>query len=98
MSKRKSKSCKTQKTLIEAHELLTFFPFYCMIKILPPKGYQGGLIFDEMSIQPDLQFRKRNGNVELIGITECTPESVIFDQIKSNKKEKTLATPGKKYF
>jgi hypothetical protein len=35
-----------------------------------------------MSIQPDLQFRKRNSNVELIGFTECTPESVIFDQTK----------------
>jgi hypothetical protein len=72
--------------------MLAWMSKEAMIKILPPEGYQGGLIFDEMSIQPDLQFRKRNGNVELIGFTECTPESVIFDQMKSNKKEKTLAT------
>ena len=70
--------------------MLAWMSKEAMIKILPLEGYQGGLIFDEMSIQPDLQFRKRNGNVELIGFTECTPESVIFDQMKSNKKEKNI--------
>ena len=68
--------------------MLAWMSNEAMINNLPPEGYQGSLIFDEMSIQPDLQFRKRNGNVQLIGFTECTPESVIFDQKKSNKKEK----------
>lgn len=45
-----------------------------------------------MSIQPDLQFQKLNNSIQLIGFTECTPESIVFDQMKNNKHEKTLAT------
>ena len=45
-----------------------------------------------MSMQPDLQFRKHIGDIELIGFTECTPESKVFDEMKSNKRERTLAT------
>ncbi|XP_033763366.1 uncharacterized protein LOC117344648 [Pecten maximus] len=59
---------------------------------IPPEGLYGGLLIDEMSIQPDLQFKKANGTLKLIGFTECTPESVIFDQLKTNKQEKVLAT------
>jgi hypothetical protein len=33
------------------------------------KNLPRGLIFDEMSMQPDLQFFQKNGNVELIGFT-----------------------------
>ena len=62
------------------------------MKGIPPEGFQGGLILDKMSIQQDLQFRKRKHNIELIGFTDCSPESIIFEQIKSNKKERTLAT------
>lgn len=62
------------------------------IKNIPPAGFQGGLIIDEMSIQPDLQFQKLNNNIQLIAFTKCTPESIVFDQMKSNKCEKTLAT------
>jgi hypothetical protein len=43
-------------------------------------------------MQPDLQFRKHIGDIELIGFTECTPESKVFDEMKSNKRERTLAT------
>ena len=45
-----------------------------------------------MSIQSDLQFKKRTGTIQLVGFTDCTPESIIIDQLKSNKMEKTLAT------
>lgn len=62
------------------------------LKNVPPEGRQGGLVIDEMSIQPDLQFRKHNGSVELIGFTECTPESIVLEQIKSGKEERILAT------
>jgi len=61
-------------------------------KNIPPEGYQGGLIIDEMSIQQDLQFSKTKDNIHLIGFTECTPESVIFQQLKSNKTDRILAT------
>lgn len=61
-------------------------------KNITPEGYQGGLIIDEMSIQQDLQFSKTKDNIHLIGFTECTPESVIFEQLKSNKTDRILAT------
>jgi hypothetical protein len=38
------------------------------LKNIPPEGYEGGLIIDEMSIQPDLQFKKRGGDIQLINI------------------------------
>ena len=62
------------------------------LKNIPPEGYEGGLIIDEMSIQPDLQFKKRGGDIQLIGFAECTPESLVFDQISSGKKQRILAT------
>ena len=73
-------------------DMLDWMANEATMKGIPPEGYQGGLIIDEMSIQQDLQFRKRKHNIELIGFTECSPESIIFEQIKSNKKERTLAT------
>jgi hypothetical protein len=39
---------------------------------LPPDGYEGGLILDEMSIQSDLEFCSRDGNVYLWGFKEVT--------------------------
>lgn len=62
------------------------------IKNIPPAGFQGGLIIDEMSIQPDVQFKKLNNSIQLIGFTDCTPESIVFGQMKNNKREKTIAT------
>lgn len=38
-------------------------------KNIPPEGYKGGLIIDEMSLQQDLQFNKTNDNIRLIGFT-----------------------------
>lgn len=32
------------------------------IKNIPPNGFQGGLIIDEISIQPDVQFKKLINN------------------------------------
>ncbi|KAJ8313792.1 hypothetical protein KUTeg_008353 [Tegillarca granosa] len=61
-------------------------------KNIPPEGYEGGLIIDEMSIQPDLQLKKKNGEIELIGFSEVVPESIAFGQMQSNKKERILAT------
>jgi hypothetical protein len=62
------------------------------LKNLSPEGFEGGLIIDEMSIQPDLQFKKTNGEIELIGFTEVLPESLVFDEIKTNRRERILAT------
>ena len=64
------------------------------LKSIPPEGYHGGLIIDEMAIQPDLQFRRINGEIELIGFTEICPEALVLEKMKSNKFERTLATHG----
>jgi hypothetical protein len=61
------------------------------LKNIPPEGFEGGIIV-EMSIQSDLQFKKRKGTIQLVGFIDCTPESIIIDQLKSNKMEKTFAT------
>jgi hypothetical protein len=74
------------------NDVLEWMTNEAKLKNIPPAGFQGGLIIDEMAIQPDLQFRKRNNDIELIGFTECTPESIVFDQMKTNKRERTLAT------
>ncbi|CAG2224497.1 unnamed protein product [Mytilus edulis] len=62
------------------------------LKNIPPEGYEGGLIIDEMSIQQDLQLKKDKWKIELIGFTELSPESVVFDKLKSNKNERILAS------
>jgi len=51
-----------------------------------------GLILDEMSIQSDLEFCSRDGNVYLWGFKEVTDESEFIDSILSGKKEIKLAT------
>ncbi|KAJ8303747.1 hypothetical protein KUTeg_018670 [Tegillarca granosa] len=45
-----------------------------------------------MSIQPDLQFKMKDGCIELIGFSKCTTEYLVFDQIRTNKKDRLLAT------
>ena len=64
-------------------EILHWMVNEAQIKNIPPEGYGGGLVIDEMSIQPDLQFSKKKGDIQLIGFQEVTPESIIMDQIKS---------------
>ncbi|CAG2216361.1 unnamed protein product [Mytilus edulis] len=73
-------------------EILHWMANEAKIKNIPPEGYKGGLMIDEMSIQPDLQFRKKNGDIELIGFTECTPDSIVFENMKTGKSDRTLAT------
>ena len=72
-------------------DMLEWIANEAKLKNIPPAGYDGGLIIDEMSIQPDLLFRKQNNDIKLIGFTECSPESIVFDQMKSNKREKKLS-------
>ena len=42
---------------------------------MPSEGYEGGLIFDEMTIQSDLQFHSKNGIKYLIEFTDILDES-----------------------
>ena len=39
------------------------------------KGYEGGILIDEMSIQEDLQFQKRGEDNELVGFSEKVQEA-----------------------
>ena len=61
-------------------------------KNLPPEGYEGGLILDEMSIQPDLQFYCKDGRHHLIGFTDLGEESYLMNSIQNGKNEVKLAT------
>ena len=74
------------------NDLLHWMANEARLNNISPEGYKGGLIIDEMSIQPDLQFKKKNGNIELIGFTEMTPETLVFEKMKSHKNERILAT------
>ena len=40
-------------------EILHWMTNEAQIKNIPPEGHEGGLVLDEMSIQPDLQFSKK---------------------------------------
>jgi hypothetical protein len=42
---------------------------------MPSEGYEGALIFDEMTIQSDLQFYSKNGIKYLIEFTDILDES-----------------------
>jgi hypothetical protein len=65
-------------------EILHWMVNEAQIKNIPPaEGYGDGLVIDEISIQPDLQFSKKKGDIQLIGFQEVTPKSIIMDQIKS---------------
>lgn len=58
---------------------------------LPKEGYEGGLLIDEMSIQPDLQLKRIGQEYQLIGFTECSEESRYID-ILTGKHDIKLAT------
>ncbi|KAK3108741.1 hypothetical protein FSP39_014554 [Pinctada imbricata] len=73
-------------------EMLKWMAEEAKVKNLSPEGYVGGLIIDEMSLQPDLQFSSKDGVIELIGFTEVVPESIVMNEIKTKKKERNLAT------
>jgi len=73
-------------------ELLHWMKNEAMHKNIPPEGYEGGLILDEMSIQSDLQFYSKNGGKYLVGFTDISDESRFMDEINSGKREIFLAT------
>ena len=74
------------------NELIHWMKNEALSRNLPPGGYEGGLILDEMSIQSDLEFCSRDGNVYLWGFKEVTDESEFIESILNGKKEIKLAT------
>ena len=61
-------------------------------KHLPECGRQGGLIFDEMTIQQDLQMDRRDGSATLTGTVDMGKEGKALDSSKTNKNKSELAT------
>ncbi|MES9883829.1 MAG: hypothetical protein ABW185_23505 [Sedimenticola sp.] len=55
-------------------------------------GWSGGLIFDEMSIQPDLQISKCGNFVQLKGFTELGEEGNMCSILRSGVQKKKLGT------
>lgn len=44
-------------------DILYWMAYEAKLKKHSPEGFEGGIIVDEMSIQSDLQFKKRNGTI-----------------------------------
>lgn len=73
-------------------ELIQWMKNEALCRNLPPDGYEGGLMLDEMSIQSDLEFSSKDANIHLWGFKEVTDESKFIDSILSGKREICLAT------
>lgn len=55
-------------------------------------NWSGGIIFDEMSIQADLQITKNGDAVELTGFTELGEDSNMLYTMRKGKKDRVLGT------
>ena len=55
------------------------------LRKIPPEGYEGEFLINEMFIHHDLQFSKFNGKIQLIVFTAFTPESLVMLQIRTEK-------------
>ena len=61
-------------------------------KELPKHGYTGGLIFDEMAIQPDLQIDNKGGSFKLSGAATYGIDGDNLDVIRYGRKTHELAS------
>jgi hypothetical protein len=61
-------------------------------KNVPAEGYHGGIIFDEMALQEDIQIDNRGGSVNLSGLVEYGRDGDNMDIIIHGKKSAKLAT------
>lgn len=59
---------------------------------IPEDGMVGGLIFDEMSIQSDIQINKNGDIVELAGFTDIGVEGDLCHTLRKGKPDKQLGT------
>ena len=76
------KNSVQQKTGIN-NDMLKWMYMEALHEHLPDTGYYGGLILDEMSIQPDLQIVRRAGNSHMLGLVDLGKEA---DGIKSGQR------------
>jgi hypothetical protein len=59
---------------------------------LPPTAQIGGILLDEMSIQPDLHMSKSVNGYKLVGFVTLGKEADMLRNLKSGKMSQTLAT------
>ncbi|XP_052250781.1 uncharacterized protein LOC127857994 isoform X1 [Dreissena polymorpha] len=59
---------------------------------VPPYGWKGGIILDEMAIQKDLQIQKNGDVVELIGLVDVGEEGNVMNTLRMGRKERQLGT------
>ena len=55
------------------------------IQKVPPEGFEGGLLIDEISIQEDLQLKKVGNEYQLIGFVECCTETEFMNRLSEKK-------------
>ena len=61
-------------------------------KKIPLSGRRGGIVFDEMSLQEDLQLDTTGGSPKLVGCVELTPECSAMETVRHKRKISRLAT------
>ncbi|XP_014679705.1 PREDICTED: uncharacterized protein LOC106819609 [Priapulus caudatus] len=61
-------------------------------KQVPPHGMTGGIVFDEMSIQSDLQIIYSEGQVKIIGLVDMGAECSAMQVLKQGKASAQLGT------
>jgi hypothetical protein len=86
------KNCVPYHTGANQHQVTWMYKEANRLNI-PHEGRQGGLIFDEMSIQPDLQLvRSGDGTGStLLGLENINPESNALNKLKRGKVDCPLA-------
>jgi hypothetical protein len=52
----------------------------------------GGIVFDEMSIQEDIELQKNGGVLELCGFTELGAEGDLCQILKKGTRERTMGS------
>jgi hypothetical protein len=59
---------------------------------IPPDGWTGGIIIDEMSIQTDIQITKTGDLIELSGLLDIGDEANALHVIRTGKNDKVIGT------
>lgn len=73
-------------------ELLHWMKNEALSRNLPPEGYEGGVLLDEMSIQSDLQFYSKDGVTYMTDLKELNDEADVMDCLLSGEKNICLAS------
>ncbi len=62
------------------------------LKNLAEEAYEGGIIIDEISIQPDRQISTRDGCASLVGCVDLGSENAALDSLRAGVHKQELVT------